>query len=447
MGARAEPGGPRFVAPASGGRRVPTPPTVSCSVAAAAPWPKVRLGEICEIYDCPHTTAPDEGEGYPLVRTPNVGRGRLIFDKMHRVSREVYDRRNKRAVPKAGDIIFAREAPAGNTALITDGQQVCLGQRTVLIRPNNKITDSAYLAYCIISPKVQERLLGISHGSTVSHVNMPDIVNLEVPLPPLSTQCAIGKKLNQYDDLIENNKKRIAILERMAEHLYKEWFVRRRFPGHDAGVAENLTQRSRDAEEQRREIGRAASTMPPGWKVERLGNLADISTGKCNREDAEEDGVYPLFDRSQETKRSNEWIKDCEAIIVPGEGTSFMPRYYKGKFNLHQRCYCVAPQMEGIGKYLFYAIMLNRRYFLSVATGATVPSLRQNNFLSMKIIWPGKELAKRFDEVASRLFALKDNLQRQNALLSRQRDLLLPRLMSGKMAAAESLPTGQEVKS
>ena len=76
----------------------------------AALWPKVRLGEICEIYDCPHTTAPDEGEGYPLVRTPNVGRGRLIFDKMHRVSRAVYDRRNKRAVPKAGDIILSMYA-------------------------------------------------------------------------------------------------------------------------------------------------------------------------------------------------------------------------------------------------------------------------------------------------------------------------------------------------
>lgn len=88
------------------GRRVPMPPTVSCSVAAVIPWPKVKLGEICEIYDCPHTTAPDEGEGYPLVRTPNVGRGRLIFDKMHRVSRAVYDRRNKRAVPKAGDIFL-----------------------------------------------------------------------------------------------------------------------------------------------------------------------------------------------------------------------------------------------------------------------------------------------------------------------------------------------------
>ena len=85
----------------------------------------------------------------------------------------------------------------------------------------------------------------------------------------------------------------------------------------------------------------------------RLGEYANISTGKCNREDAEEAGIYPLFDRSQEIKKSNSWIKDCEAIIVPGEGTSFMPRYYVGKFNLHQRCYCIEPKNKSTGKYFF----------------------------------------------------------------------------------------------
>ena len=367
--------------------------------------------------------------------------------EMERV--KMSEKEMSKSLVEEGDLLFARQSlvaeGAGKCSIVAEVKETTTFESHLIrVRLGRSKTDPWFYYYYFRLPNTPIR--SIVNQCAQAGIRGSDLAKIKVPLPPLPVQRAIAKRLSAYDNLIENNKKRIAILERMAEHLYKEWFVRRRFPGHDAGVAENLTQRSRDAEEQRREIGRAASTMPPGWKVERLGNLADISTGKCNREDAEEDGVYPLFDRSQETKRSNEWIKDCEAIIVPGEGTSFMPRYYKGKFNLHQRCYCVAPQMEGIGKYLFYAIMLNRRYFLSVATGATVPSLRQNNFLSMKIIWPGKELAKRFDEVASRLFALKDNLQRQNALLSRQRDLLLPRLMSGKMAAAESLPTGQEVK-
>lgn len=228
-----------------------------------------------------------------------------------------------------------------------------------------------------------------------------------------STQQKIASILSAYDRLIENNTHRICLLEQMAENLYKEWFVRFRFPEHEKVEMVN--------------------GLPKGWKVEKLGEYANISTGKCNREDAEEDGIYPLFDRSQEIKKSSKWIKDCEAIIVPGEGTSFMPRYYKGKFNLHQRCYCIEPTIKDIGFYLFYSIMLNRKYFLSVATGATVPSLRQNNFTKMKLVIAEFELVKKYNKIASTIALQIDRLKEQNTLLTRQRDLLLPRLMSGKL--------------
>ena len=99
---------------------------------------KMILSDIAIIFDCPHSTAPDEGDGYPLIRTPNVGKGRLLLDGVHRVCEETYRIRNKRATPRENDIIFAREAPAGNAAVITKDQYVCLGQRTVLIRPNNR---------------------------------------------------------------------------------------------------------------------------------------------------------------------------------------------------------------------------------------------------------------------------------------------------------------------
>lgn len=241
-----------------------------------------------------------------------------------------------------------------------------------------------------------------------------DLLNrVAVYAPVIGTQNKIASILSSYDRLIENNTRRIRLLEQMAENLYKEWFVRFRFPGH-----ENVEM---------------VNGLPKGWKVEKLGEYANISTGKCNREDAEEDGIYPLFDRSQEIKKSSKWIKDCEAIIVPGEGTSFIPRYYKGKFNLHQRCYCIEPTIKDIGFYLFYSIMLNRKYFLSVATGATVPSLRQNNFTKMKLVIAELELVKKYNKIASTIALQIDKLKEQNQLLTHQRDLLLPRLMSGKL--------------
>lgn len=192
------------------------------------------LQDICElIVDCPHSTAPDEGTGYPLIRTPNVGRGRLLLDNVQRVSKEVYDIRNKRAIPQTDDIIFAREAPAGNVAIICEGQKVCLGQRTVLIRPNRDKVNAKYLVYYLLAPEQQYKLLGTANGATVAHVNIPIIKNLPVSLPDIEMQRRIADYITSYDDLIENNQKQIKLLEEAAQRLYKEWFVDLRFPGYE----------------------------------------------------------------------------------------------------------------------------------------------------------------------------------------------------------------------
>src|SRR5690348_4599657 len=95
------------------------------------------LTSLCKfIVDCEHKTAPLAPDGYPSIRTPNVGRGRLILEGVNRVSAETYRAWTKRAVPQEDDLIIAREAPVGNVALIPAGLEVCLGQRTVLVRPD-----------------------------------------------------------------------------------------------------------------------------------------------------------------------------------------------------------------------------------------------------------------------------------------------------------------------
>ena len=167
---------------------------------------RVRLGDVCEkIIDCPHTTAPDEGDGIPLVRTPNVGLGRLVYTNMHRVSEVVYNERVRRGVPQSGDLIFAREAPAGNVAVIQPEEKVCLGQRTVLLKPRENI-NSDWLAYYILSPASQERLLTIASGSTVTHVNVCDIKRFEITLVSLPAQRAIVAKLDAAKERCEKLK-------------------------------------------------------------------------------------------------------------------------------------------------------------------------------------------------------------------------------------------------
>lgn len=357
-------------------------------------------------------------EGYRALSALNVKTGGLVAeDKIRFVNEDLYHKWMKQEVNR-GDILITSEAPFGQVLQWNSDEKIVLSQRLFAIRIKTDV-DNRYVYYYMTSQPFQGELKARATGSTVEGLRQPALMKCRLSLPELPLQHRIASILSTYDSLIENNAKRIRLLEKMAENLYKEWFVRFRFPGHENVEMEN--------------------GLPKGWKVEKLGNLSNISTGKCNREDAEEDGVYPLFDRSQETKRSSKWLKDCEAIIVPGEGTTFMPRYYIGKFNLHQRCYCVEPTKAQIGKFLFYTIMFNRKYFLSVATGATVPSLRYNNFAKMKIIVPSEELYGKYEQVVSKLFKEEDNLQHQNSLLARQRDLLLPRLMSGKLEVKEEL--------
>lgn len=151
------------------------------------------LADLCDlIVDCEHKTAPTQDEGIPSIRTPNIGKGRLLLDGVYRVSEATYREWTRRAEPLPGDLILAREAPAGNVAVIPENLKVCLGQRTVLIRPNLKVFEPEFLALTLLLPHMQRKLLAHSRGATVQHVNMKDIRALDVgAIPSLSIQREI----------------------------------------------------------------------------------------------------------------------------------------------------------------------------------------------------------------------------------------------------------------
>ena len=170
-----------------------------------------RLCDITElIEDCPHSTAKDEGAGFALIRTPNVGEGHLILDGVHRVSESVYNKRNTRAIPTEGDIIYAREAPAGNAAVIRKGELVCLGQRTVLIRPVKQFVDTKLLTYFILSTNSRNRLISTAVGSTAAHVNLETIRPFLIPLPPINEQKGIVVEIEKWLFIISSLQDSIA---------------------------------------------------------------------------------------------------------------------------------------------------------------------------------------------------------------------------------------------
>jgi len=181
------------------------------------------------IIDCEHKTAPTQDTGFPSIRTPNVGKGHLILDNVKCVSEETYKHWKRRAQPEAGDLILAREAPAGNVGVVPEGKRVCLGQRTVLIRPNHELVVSQYLTYLLLHSILQRRLLSHSTGATVEHVNMRDIRGLGVSgLPPkeeqLKTVELIDSVKKSVVEIVSLYEQKLAALSELKQSLLQKAF-------------------------------------------------------------------------------------------------------------------------------------------------------------------------------------------------------------------------------
>lgn len=378
---------------------------------------EVVLNDICElIVDCPHSTAYDEGTGYPLVRTPNIGRGRIIYSGMHRVCEEVYNKRNARAIPQTNDLIFAREATAGNVALIQEGEKVCLGQRTVLIRPNANLVNPAFLTYHLLAPEQQYKLLSTANGATVAHVNMPTIRNLKLSLPPLATQHRIATILSRYDSLIENYQKQIKLLEEAAQRLYKEWFVDLRFPGH--------------------ENTKIVDGVPEGWEEKSIMEVFDFKYGKVlPTKYFVEDGPIPVYGASKQIGRYTKANCFEPKVLIGSRGNAgFVHRTIEDETYVTNNSFIVEPTKEYTFLRLPYIYeSFKAMDFVAICTGAAQPQLTLNSIASLKYIVPTKKLITIYCDVSISFFTKIAMSYKQIRLLIEARDRLLPKLMSGEI--------------
>jgi len=155
--------------------------------------------------------------------------------------------------------------------------------------------------------------------------------------------------------------------------------------------------------------------LKEGWKISNLGDIAEIKNGKSNTQDAVFDGEYPFFDRSALVKKSSKFIFDAEAIILPGEGAEFIPKYFKGKFDLHQRAYSIVPDTTKIdGVYLFYYLFAKRNLFVKKSVGSTVRSLRLPMIQSTPVEFPPLEKQK---EITKILLKIDEDISKTDGII------------------------------
>lgn len=334
-----------------------------------------------------------------------------------------------------GDILVARTgATTGyNYVVGKDVKNTVFASYLIRFKIDEKQVEPTYLKYIMKSQMYYGFVKNYIGGSAQPGMNAKVFGRFNFPLPALPIQRRIASILSSYDNLIELNTRRIKLLEQMAENLYKEWFVRFRFPNYQNTPIEN--------------------GIPKGWKVEKLNTFGKIETGKTpSMEISENYGGDILFVKTPDMHKQlfvfNTEEKLTEkghssqpkklipqnSIMVSCIGTAGVVAINAKPAHTNQQINSIIPTNKSDLEWLYFACRgLKETIQLFGATGATMTNLSKGKFEKLKLITPPIDLRVAYHNTIQPLFSEIATLQTLSANLTRQRDLLLPRLMSGQL--------------
>ena len=183
-------------------------------------WSCIHLIQASRVLvDCHNKTAPYVEAGIPIIRTTNIREREFVFSGMKYVTPETYEYWSRRCPPSSGDIMFTREAPMGEAAIIPENVKWCLGQRTMLIRPMHDYINVKYLLLTLTEPHLLERASEHAIGSTVKHLRVGDVENLNIPIPPLKEQVRIVLRVDELMTLCDQLKAQLNMVQITQLHL------------------------------------------------------------------------------------------------------------------------------------------------------------------------------------------------------------------------------------
>lgn len=374
-------------------------------------WEKIPIASVCSgIYDGPHATPPESNSGAVFLGISNFVNGRLDLSDIRYISESDLPKWTKRVVPQKHDIVFSYEATLNLYAIIPDDFRGCLGRRMALIRVDESKAHYKYLYYYFYSPAW--RAVISEHtviGATVDRIPLISFPNFPIELPDLPTQHRIASILSAYDDLIENNRRQIKLLEEAAQQLYREWFVELRFPGH-----ENV---------------KIVDGVPEGWSVNKIQDILTVCYGKDHKKVA--DGDIPVYGSGGYMRACQRPLFTGQSVLIPRKGSLNNIMYVDESFWTVDTMFYTVMKLPHIAHYVFQ--FMKTLDFYNMNTGAAVPSTTSETLNNLMIMVPKESILKQFDGIVQDLVSMKTCLEKQIRILTDIRDLLLPKLMSGEM--------------
>ena len=350
--------------------------------------------------------------GYCLfLSAKNVTKAGFLFEELQFINEDKEKKLRKGRVER-GNIVLTTRGSVGQFAYFDnsvpyDVMRINSGM-VVIDATQSELLPEFFYALCR-SFIVAKQIEAASFGSAQPQLTVGIIKGIKLPIPPLPEQKRIAKILSTWDKTITTTEQLIANSQQQKKALMQQLLTGKKRLMDKNGV--------RFSEE---------------WRERLLGDISKITTGSSNRQDSHMHGAYTFFDRSEDIRTSDTYLFDCEAVIVPGEGQDFIPKYFVGKFDLHQRTYAIMDFPECHGKFLFYAIHYFRSHFLSQAVGSTVKSLRLPMFQKMKLKLPMFEEQQKIAAVLSTADQEISALQQKLDALKQEKKALMQQLLTGK---------------
>lgn len=391
-------------------------------------WEKVKFSKLYEIPSRNGLTKPSKvrGTGYKMINMGELFANNRIYDiPMELVP--LTDSEKKNCKVERNDLLFARQSlvleGAGKCSIVMESSSMTVFESHLIrIRLNRKKAHPMFYYYYFLSPC--SPIKSIVSQCAQAGIRGSDLGELYVELPLLATQRRIADVLSAYDDLIENNRKQIKLLEEAAQRLYKEWFVDLRFPGY--------------------EHTKIVDDVPEGWEKVALSSIANVVMGQSPKSEFYNHIGEGLPLHQGVGSYGSRFVKDeiySTSITREAEAGSilFSVRAPVGRLNITRNKIVIGRGIAainhkiGLQSFLFY--MLKERFFKDnlVGNGSIFASISKEELLNQQFTIPPKDIAAQYQQIAGSIDGKISALDKQAELLVQARDRLLPKLMSGEV--------------
>lgn len=385
-------------------------------------WIKYRFSDIVEIIGggTPKTKVPEYWGGeIPWLSVVDFNNDqRHVFTTEKTITKEGLAYSSTKVLNIGETIISARGTVGAIAQMI---RPMAFNQSCYGLRAKEDIIINDFVYY-LLKHNI-DVLKSNTHGSVFDTITKSTFESMFVKIPMIHEQKAIAKILSSLDDKIELNNKINKNLEKLAQSLYKRWFVDFEFPNKDGKLY-----KSDGGEMVESEMG----LIPEGWLIKEQGHFFPVVTGKKNANIATSNGGYKFFTCSQDVYHTDDYSFDGDAILVAGNG-DFNVKYYSGKFEAYQRTYVLIPNNKKLSGVLFFAIRHNLDEITSGSRGSVISFITKGHIENFKVVFPNEKELENMAVIFKNILILIAHNREQNEKLSILRDELLPKLISGEI--------------